>query len=77
MRSGGEVVKSSPLNPIVGFLRPTMILVCCLRVKQRYLAQKNNEKNCMYIITRSTTAFTITRSTTAMKSSYVHPLTCG
>ena len=46
--SGGEVVTSPPLNRKVGCSRPTMIRARCLRVKQHYPAQKNNQKkNCM------------------------------
>ena len=42
--SGGEVVTSPPLNRKVGCSRPTMIRARCLRVKQHYPAQKNNQK---------------------------------
>ena len=45
--SGGEVVTSPPLNRKVGCSRPTMIRARCLRVRQHYPAQKNNQKNCM------------------------------
>ena len=45
--SGGEVVTSPPLNRKVGCSRPTMIRARCLRVKQHYPAQKNNQKNCL------------------------------
>ena len=38
--SGGEVVTSPPLE--LGCSRPTMIRARCLRIKQYYLAQKNN-----------------------------------
>ena len=43
-RSGGEVVTSPPLNRKVGCTRPTMSRARCLRVKQQYPAQKNNQK---------------------------------
>ena len=42
--SGGEVVTSPPLKRKVGCSRPTMIRARCLRVKQHYQAQKNNQK---------------------------------
>ena len=42
--SCGEVVTSPPLNRKVGCSRPTMIRARCLRVKQHYPAQKNNQK---------------------------------
>ena len=42
-----EVVTSPPLYRKVGCSRPTMIRARCLRVKQPYPAQKNNQKNCM------------------------------
>ena len=45
MGSGGEVVTSPPLNRKVGWSRPTMIRARCLREKQHYPAQKNNQKN--------------------------------
>ena len=46
--SSGEVVTSPPLNRKVGCSRPTMIRARCLRVRQHYPAQKNNQKkNCM------------------------------
>ena len=44
MGSGGEVVTSPPLNRKVGCSRPIMIRARCLRVKQHYQAQKNNQK---------------------------------
>ena len=42
--SSGEVATSPPLNRKVGCSRPTMIRARCLRVKQHYPAQKNNQK---------------------------------
>ena len=42
--SGDEVVTSPPLNRKVGCSRPSMIRARCLRVKQHYPAQKNNQK---------------------------------
>ena len=45
--SSGEVVTSPPLNRKVGCSRPTMIHARCLRVRQHYSAQKNNQKNCI------------------------------
>ena len=45
--SSGEVVTSPPLNRKVGCSRPIMIRARCLRVRQHYPAQKNNQKNCM------------------------------
>ena len=42
--SGDEVVMSPPLNRKVGCSRPTMIRARCLRVRQHYPAQKNNQK---------------------------------
>ena len=41
---GGEVVTSPPLNRKVGCSRPTMIRARCLRVRQHYPAQKNNQQ---------------------------------
>ena len=46
-RSRGEVVTSPPLNRKVGCSRPTMIRARCLRLRQHYPAQKNNQKNSM------------------------------
>ena len=42
--SSGEVVTSPPLNRKVGCSRPTMIRARCLRVRQHYPVQKNNQK---------------------------------
>ena len=46
--SSGEVVTSPPLNRKVGCSRPTMICARCLRARQHYPAQKNNQKKCSY-----------------------------
>ena len=54
----GAVVKwlSPPFNQKFGCSRPTMIGARCLRVRQQYPAQKNNQKNCMQFLGRGTTA---------------------
>ena len=56
MGSGVEVITSPPLNRKLGCLRSTMIRARCLRLKQRYPAQNNNQKNCMCFLSRGKTA---------------------
>ena len=64
------MVMSPPLNRKVGCSRPTMIRARCLRVKQHYPAQKNNQKKLHVVLKQGTTA--VRRD--ELYSSYVGPI---
>ena len=54
--AAGRGKAESPLTSKGRVFESPMIRDRCLRVRQHYPAQKNSQKNCMYILTRGTTA---------------------
>ena len=69
--SGGEMVTSPPLKGKVEWSRPTMIRAHCLRVRQNFQAQKNNQKNASSSIAEAQQIWD------ELNSSFVRPFPCG